>query len=148
MPEHAITLDVLIAPLMPQAILPQKAHASDAGFDLAIPADCTLAPQAHLMLDLGFAVQIPPGWYGQIFGRSSVFRHGLSVHPGVIDADYRGAVQLLVYNLLSVGQRVQRGDRLAQLLILPVPEVTLMHVTPEALNRTARGPGGLGSTGR
>jgi dUTP pyrophosphatase len=141
-------LDVLIAPLMPHTILPQKAHASDAGFDLAIPEGYTLTPQAHLAIDLGFAVQIPPGWYGQIFGRSSIFRRGLSVHPGVIDADYRGAIQLLVYNLLPTVQRVQRGDRLAQLLVLPVPHVTLTYVSREELNRTARGEGGLGSTGR
>jgi dUTP pyrophosphatase len=148
MPELSLTVNVLLASLMPQAILPQKAHALDAGFDLAIPEDTTIPPQAHLSIDLGFAMQIPPGWYGQIFGRSSVFRRGLSVHPGVIDADYRGAVQLLVYNLWPQEQRLQRGDRLAQLLLLPVPGVTLTHVSPEELSRTARGSGGIGSTGR
>jgi dUTP pyrophosphatase len=148
MAEHTVTLSVLIAPLVPQAILPQKAHASDAGFDLAIPEDCTIASRTHVTIDLGFALQIPPGWYGQILGRSSIFQRGLSVHPGVIDADYRGAVKLLVYNLLSTDQHVQRGDRLAQLLISPVPAVTLVRVTPQELSHTLRGSGGLGSTGR
>jgi dUTP pyrophosphatase len=146
--EPNVALEVLVAPLMPQAILPQKAHPLDAGFDLASPEDAVLPPHDYVQIDLGFAVQIPPGWYGQVFGRSSVFRRGLSVHPGVIDADYRGAVQLLVYNGSSVEQPVQRGDRLAQLLFLPVPAVTLRPVTPDGLSRTARGTGGLGSTGR
>ena len=148
MPEPHVVLEVFVAPLTPRAILPQKAHPSDAGFDLAIAEDYMLPPHDSLQIDLGFAVQIPPGWYGQVFGRSSVFRRGLSVHPGVIDAEYRGTVQLLVYNRLSVEQPVQRGDRLAQLLFLPVPAVTLITVPHDGLGRTTRGAGGLGSTGR
>lgn len=148
MSDPSMHLNVLVAPLMPAAILPQKAHPSDAGFDLAIPEHHILSPQSHAAISLGFAVQIPPGWYGQIFGRSSVFRRGLSVHPGVIDADYRGAVQLLVYNLLAKEQHVHRGDRLAQLLILPAPDVTLTEVSQQGLSQTVRGTGGIGSTGR
>jgi dUTP pyrophosphatase len=148
MPEPNITLEVLIAPLTPRALLPQKAHQTDAGFDLAIPEDYLLGPQAPQQIDLEIAVQIPHGWYGQVLGRSSVFQRGLAVHPGVIDADYRGAIQLLIYNHLQVAQQVQRGDRLAQLLLLPVPVVGLVTVSPAALSRTARGIGGVGSTGR
>ena len=148
MPDSPIILNILVASLGSQAILPRKAHTSDAGFDIAVPEDYILAPQKYCTVDLGFAVQIPTGWYGQIFGRSSVFRRGLSVHPGVVDADYRGAVQLLVYNMSPVEQRVHRGDRLAQLLFLPVPAVSLVCVTPDQLTSTTRGMGGLGSTGR
>jgi dUTP pyrophosphatase len=142
------TFDVLLAPLTPHALMPKKAHPSDAGFDLALPTDCVLAPQAHHQIDLSIALHIPPGWYGQIFGRSSVFRRGISVHPGVIDADYRGALQLLVYNHLPVEQQLHRGDRLAQLLFLPVPAVQLVEVSAEQLGQTGRGSGGVGSTGR
>jgi dUTP pyrophosphatase len=134
--------------LTSRALLPQKGHPTDAGFDLAIPEDCTLGPQKRLVIDLEIALQIPDGWYGQIFGRSSVFQRGLFVNPGVIDAGYRGAVQLLVENHLHSTQHLQRGDRLAQLLFLPVPAVTLKRVASEALNRTLRGTGGVGSTGR
>ena len=148
MVDHTPSLHVCIAPLMPEALLPQKAYDSDAGFDLAIPADCVCPPQAHTAIDLGFAMQIPAGWYGQIFGRSSIFRRGLAVHPGVIDSDYRGAVQLLLYNVLSTTLHVHRGDRLAQLLLLPVPNVIVRHVEPHQLSRTSRGTGGIGSTGR
>ncbi|MEE8291899.1 MAG: dUTP diphosphatase, partial [Candidatus Tectomicrobia bacterium] len=92
--------------------------------------------------------QIPQGWYGQIFGRSSVFQRGLAVHPGVIDADYRGPIRLLVYNHTTTTQALLSGDRLAQLVLLPVPAVTLTPVTPNELSQTTRGTGGLGSTGR
>jgi dUTP pyrophosphatase len=147
LPPHA-TLDILVALLAPHALLPKKAHASDAGFDLALPTDCIVTPYTLQQIDLSIALHIPPGWYGQIFGRSSVFRRGLSVHPGVIDADYRGAIQLLVYNHLSVEQRLRRGDRLAQLLFLPVPAVQIVEVAPDRLGCTLRGAGGVGSTGR
>jgi dUTP pyrophosphatase len=146
--DHAPSLHICVAPLIPEALLPQKAYASDAGFDLAIPADCVCPPQTHTAIDLGFAMQIPAGWYGQIFGRSSIFRRGLAVHPGVIDSDYRGAVQLLIYNVLSTEQRVHRGDRLAQLLLLPVPNVIVRQVELQELSQTVRGTGGIGSTGR
>lgn len=145
---HAATLRLLVAPLSMHALLPHKAHASDAGFDLAIPTDHILTPYEQTTIDLEIALQIPPGWYGQIFGRSSVFQRGVIVHPGVIDADYRGPLQLLVYNQRSSPHTVHRGDRLAQLLLLPVPAVTLTPVTPAELSTTARGTGGVGSTGR
>ena len=145
---NPIRLEVRAAPLSPRAILPHKAHATDAGFDLAIPAEQVLEPHAQLMLDLEFALEIPPGWYGQVLGRSSVFRRGVNVHPGVIDADYRGSVRLLIRNDQPVAQRLQRGERLAQLMFLPVPAVTLTESPFEALSETARGAGGIGSTGR
>ncbi len=140
--------EVYVGPLSPQAILPHKAHATDAGFDLAIPVEQTLKPHEQAMIDLEFALEIPPGWYGQVFGRSSVFQRGINVHPGVIDADYRGSVRLLVRNDRSEPQHLQRGERLAQLMFLPVPDVTLTQVLPEALSMTTRGRGGIGSTGR
>lgn len=146
--ENPATLEVLVACLSPRAMLPQKGYPTDAGFDLAVPADYVLLPQTLLTIDLEIALQIPTGWYGQIFGRSSVFRRGLSIHPGVIDAGYRGAIQLLVENRLQTPQQVRRGERLAQLLVLPVPDVTLRDVALEMLEPSQRGAGGLGSTGR
>lgn len=145
---HDIRFEVRVAKLSPDAVLPHKAHATDAGFDLAIPAEQTLKPHEQTMIDLEFALEIPPGWYGQVLGRSSVFQRGMNIHPGVIDADYRGSVRLLVRNERPEPQRLQRGERLAQLMILPVPEVTMTQVSPEALSATARGGGGIGSTGR
>ena len=145
--ESPLRLEIRVARLTTQAFLPTKGYQTDAGFDLAIPENYTLASQASLRIDLAIALQVPHGWYGQILGRSSVFQRGLYVHPGVIDADYRGSLQLLVENRSASSLELQRGDRLAQLLFLPVPEVALQPVTPEALSRTPRGSGGIGSTG-
>ncbi len=143
-----VVFEVCVAPLSPQAILPHKAHATDAGFDLAIPAEQTLKPHEQTMIDLEFALQIPPGWYSQVLERSSVFQRGINIHLGVIDADYRGSIRLLIRNERPQPQRLQRGERLAQLMFLPVPEVTLTQVPLEALSATPRGGGGIGSTGR
>lgn len=146
--KNPMRLEVGVARLTARAFLPTKGYPTDAGFDLAIPENCTLASQEHLRIDLAIALQIPHSWYGQVLGRSSVFQRGLYVHPGVIDADYRGSVQLLVENRSASILHLQRGDRLAQLLFLPVPEVALQLVAPAALSPTPRGSGGLGSTGR
>ena len=148
MPTHDTAVELRVACLTPRAVMPRKGHAADAGFDLAIPADHALPPGVPYRIDLEIVLQIPRGWYGQIFGRSSVFERGLSVHPGVIDADYRGSVQLLVENRRPHTLHVQRGDRLAQLLILPVPQAALRRVSPDEIEPTSRGAGGFGSTGR
>lgn len=140
--------EVYVAPLSPHTILPHKAHATDAGFDLAIPAEQTLEPHGQIIIDLEFALEIPPGWYGQVLGRSSVFQRGMSIHPGVIDADYRGSIRLLIRNERPVPQHLERGERLAQLMFLPVPDVSLTPVAPKVLSVTPRGHGGIGSTGR
>ena len=148
MPTHDTAVELRVACLTPRAVMPRKGHAADAGFDLAIPADHALPPGVPYRIDLEIVLQIPRGWYGQIYGRSSVFERGLSVHPGVIDADYRGSVQLLVENRRGQTLHVQRGERLAQLLVLPVPQVALRRVSPDEIEPTSRGAGGFGSTGR
>ena len=148
MPTHDTAVELRVACLTPRAVMPSKGHAADAGFDLAIPADHALPPGVPYRIDLEIVLQIPHGWYGQIFGRSSVFQRGVSVHPGVIDADYRGSVQLLVENRRGQTLHVQRGERLAQLLVLPVPQAALRRVSPDEIEPTSRGAGGFGSTGR
>jgi dUTP pyrophosphatase len=72
----------------------------------------------------------------------------MSIHPGVIDADYRGSIRLLIRNERPVPQHLERGERLAQLMFLPVPDVSLTPVAAKVLSVTARGHGGIGSTGR
>ena len=148
MPTCDASVELRVACLTPRAWMPHKGYATDAGFDLAIPEEHELPPGVAHRIDLEIVLQIPHGWYGQIFGRSSVFQRGLSVHPGVIDADYRGSVQLLVENRRPQTLRVEAGERLAQLLILPVPRVELRRVSPEEIEPTHRGTGGFGSTGR
>jgi dUTP pyrophosphatase len=128
------------------AQVPKKANNSDAAFDLYCPDDCTLEPQGMTLVNLGIKIAIPEGYFGLIRGRSSVESKGAFVQAGVIDSGYRGEVKVLFHNsgpsIIAFGH----GHKIAQLLILPVPSITVKQV--ETLNTTQRGEGGFGSTGR
>ena len=145
---HDAHPEIQVVCLTPRALMPHRKFPGDAGFDLAIPVDHVLPPGVPYQIDLEMVLQIPQGWYGQILGRSSVFQRGLSVHPGVIDSDYRGSVKLLVENRKEERIQARCGERLAQLLILPVPRVSLRRVSAREIESTERGQGGFGSTGR
>jgi dUTP pyrophosphatase len=128
----------------------QSRHA--AGLDLvaAVPREqpVKLSAGARALVPTGFVLELPPGYEGQVRPRSGLaFKHGLTVlnSPGTIDADYRGEIMVLLVNLGSETFRVQRGDRIAQLVIAPVASVEVVAV--EALAETERGQGGFGSTG-
>lgn len=97
--------------------------------------------------DTGIAMAIPAGHVGLIRPRSGwAVKHGIDTMAGVIDPPFRGTVKVVLENRGGAGLRIYRGDRIAQLLILPVPEFEPVKV--EALGETARGAGGFGSTGR
>jgi dUTP pyrophosphatase len=132
--------------------LPQYQSALAAGLDLvaAVPADTpvTIAPGARAAIPTGIALALPPGHEGQVRPRSGLaMRHGVSVlnAPGTIDADYRGEVQVILVNLGSGPFLVERGARIAQLVIAPVGHARLVET--ETLDATARASGGFGSTG-
>ncbi len=121
-----------------------------AGMDLAaaITEPVVLAPGARALVPTGWAVAIPPGYEGQVRPRSGLaLRYGVTVlnAPGTIDADYRGEIQVLLVNHGSEPFRVAPGDRIAQLVIAPLANATLVVVN--TLDDTARGAGGYGSTG-
>jgi dUTP pyrophosphatase len=129
---------------------PRRASTGSAGLDLcaALDGDLLLAPGARALVPTGFAVEIPAGWEGQVRPRSGLAtRHGIGIAntPGTIDSDYRGEVQVALINLGQEPYTVRRGDRIAQLLIAPVPEVEVEEVP--ALSPSSRGSGGFGSTG-
>lgn len=132
--------------------LPQYQSALAAGLDLvaAVPADApvTIAPGARAAIPTGIALALPAGHEGQVRPRSGLaLRHGVSVlnTPGTIDADYRGEVQVILVNLGSAPFVVERGVRIAQLVIAPVSHVRLVET--DNLDATARASGGFGSTG-
>lgn len=107
-----------------------------------------LEPGAIAVVPTGFAVEIPAGWEGQVRPRSGLaVRHGVTLAnpPGTIDSDYRGELQVALVHLGSTAYTIQRGDRIAQLLLAPVPEVEVVEV--DELTDSARGEGGFGSTG-
>jgi len=121
-----------------------------AGLDLcaAVKAPIKIAPGHRTLVPTGWAVAIPPGFEGQVRPRSGLaLVHGVTVlnAPGTVDADYRGEVKVLLVNHGQAPFTVACGDRIAQLVICPVAHAELRVV--EALDATARGAGGYGSTG-
>jgi dUTP pyrophosphatase len=135
--------------LTEKATLPTRAHDNDAGLDLYAAESARLAPGARVSVGTGLAVQIPEGVGGLVLPRSGIaIKHGVTLvnSPGLIDPGYRGEVRVLLLNTdPSVEFQITSGDRIAQLLLVPV-----VHATPlnaEALDDSTRGEGGFGSTG-
>jgi dUTP pyrophosphatase len=148
----SLTVRVLRLPHGEGLPLPSYQSKHAAGLDLvaAVPREqpVKLLAGARALVPTGFVLELPPGYEGQVRPRSGLaFKHGLTVlnSPGTIDADYRGEIMVLLVNLGSETFRVQRGDRIAQLVIAPVASVEVVAV--EALAETERGQGGFGSTG-
>ena len=131
--------------------LPSYATAGAAGLDLraAVREPLEVPVGGRLRVPTGFALALPPGHEGQVRPRSGLAaRHGLTVlnAPGTIDADYRGEVQVLLVNLGDSAVLIQRGDRVAQLVVAPISRAFVREAA--TLSETTRGPGGFGSTGR
>jgi dUTP pyrophosphatase len=129
---------------------PTRATPDAAGFDLAAAVDAplTIAPGDRVRVPTGLVLAIPSGYEGQVRPRSGrAWRDGLTVlnAPGTIDADYRGEVLVLLVNLGREIVVIERGDRIAQLVVAPVPAVELVEL--ETLDATQRGAGGFGHTG-
>jgi dUTP pyrophosphatase len=132
--------------------LPEYQSALAAGFDLlaAVPAGAPveIAPGARALIPTGVAIGLPPGYEGQVRPRSGLaFRHGVTVlnTPGTVDADYRGELQVILVNFGTEPFIVQRGMRIAQMIVAPVQRAVL--VQSDSLNKTERASGGFGSTG-
>lgn len=128
------------------AMMPTKAHESDAGYDLYAPDDMLVPAKESAVIDTGVHLQLPERTAGLIRPRSGLnVRHGI-VCDGVIDPQYTGSVFVKLYNLGCYDYHVSRGDRIAQLVIVPAVDVPLEPV--DALQGTVRGAGGFGSSGR
>ena len=147
MSEEAVTLP--IKRLDPAVELPSYAYAGDAGLDLRASESVVLKPLERRLVSTGLAIAIPEGYAGFVQPRSGLaLRKGLSMAntPGLIDAHYRGELKVCTVNLDSQNDIViERGERIAQLVIQKVPVVTLTEV--DELDETDRGTGGFGSSG-
>ena len=133
--------------------LPAYQSAGASGLDLhaAVPADApvTLAPGGRALVPTGIALELPRGTEGQVRPRSGLAaRHGVTVlnSPGTVDADYRGEVSVVLLNLGDAPFLIERGLRLAQLVIAPVLHAEIAR--SDKLRKTKRGSGGFGSTGK
>ena len=136
-----------------KSALPLPAYQSEhaAGIDLMadIEAPLEMAPHERRAVPTGIAVEIPPGFEGQVRPRSGrALKEGLALinSPGTIDSDYRGEVKVLLVNLGEQPIRIAPGDRIAQMVIAPVARAEIVEVAE--LAPTTRGPGGFGHTGR
>ena len=111
-----------------------------------------LAPGERALVPTGLTLGLPPGWEGQVRPRSGLaVKYGVTVlnAPGTIDSDYRGELRVLLINLGQAPFSIERGDRIAQLVLSPVAQGQWEEVTdPAALSPSERGAGGFGSTGR
>lgn len=153
--------------LTPDAQVPKKANPSDSGFDLFAVSDPVVGPEGYLQYHTGIALELPSGYEGQIRPRSSISKYDLILANGIgtVDQSYVGELIIRFKSVERFAQgpfipsifptiptnnidklRVyQKGDRIAQLVIVPVPQVELVEV--DNLSETARGAGGFGSTG-
>ncbi len=132
--------------------LPEYATAGSAGLDIAaaVAGDepMELAPGARALVPTGLRLAVPEGYEAQIRPRSGLaLRHGLMLpnSPGTIDSDYRGELQVIVMNAGSEPVRIERGMKIAQLVLMPLPRVSWRECAE--LDATERGEGGFGSTG-
>lgn len=125
------------------AVPPFRKRNTDAGIDLCVTQGGWLQPGETSKFSTGLALEIPPTHFGDIRARSSTTLLGLAV-AGVVDSSYRGIVYVLVTNHSAQEIKIAKGARLAQCLILPVPEVELVEA--DELSSTDRGAGGFGST--
>ena len=130
--------------------LPAYETAQSAGMDLAaaIDAPVTLAPGGRAMVPTGLAIALPTGYEAQVRPRSGLAaKNGVTVlnTPGTVDADYRGEVKVILINLGDDAFEIERGMRIAQMVIAPVTQASFTEV--DTLPETARGTGGFGSTG-
>lgn len=128
--------------------LPSYATEGAAGMDVLAAESVILRPGARHAVATGFSVAIPPGYEIQVRPRSGLaLKHGITVPntPGTIDSDYRGEVKVILINHSDDNFRIERGDRVAQLVLTPVTLAQWDEV--EELDDTARGEGGFGSTG-
>jgi dUTP pyrophosphatase len=142
-------IEVAVRRLRDDAVLPTRAYAGDAGFDLVACDSVVLGPGERAVVPTGLAVEIPEGYAAFVQPRSGLAaRHGITIvnSPGLVDSGYRGEVLVVLRNTDSEERfTVEPGMRIAQLVVLQVPEVALTEV--DALTESDRGARGYGSSG-
>ena len=132
----------------PAAQLPAYAHSGDAGMDVRSVVDLTIAPGERALVRTGLVLMLPPNAEAQVRPRSGLaLKHGVTVlnTPGTIDSGYRGEVGVILINLGAEPFKVEKGMKIAQLVIAPVTQAEIVEVSE--IDSTDRGAGGFGSTG-
>lgn len=147
--KYKMEVKVKIKKLSPEAVMPRKGTEQSAGFDLTAISASWDKKSGQIKYGFGLAFEIPEGYVGLIFPRSSVCKKSLSLSNsvGVIDSDYRGEVTAVFNETDPYREEVYSiGDRIAQIVFVKLPEVKMIEV--DELSETQRGTGGYGSTGK
>jgi len=129
-----------------EATLPTRAHPDDAGLDLYSLENVSLTPTQGQVVKTGIAVELPPRHVGMVADRSSLAKKGIKTAGGIIDAGYRGEIHIVLWNISQETVHLQKGERIAQLLIVPIATPAVREA--ESLDETQRGIKGFGSTGK
>lgn len=128
------------------AIIPTKAHPTDSGFDLCVPETTIIDFSRTIVVDTEIAIKLPPGYEAQVRPRSGVTsKTTLQVHLGTIDNGYTGSIGIIVKNTGGMTTRLEKGYKLAQLVIAPIPAIETYEFTSD--EETERGKNGFGSSG-
>ena len=132
----------------PDAVMPAYAHPSDAGMDVCSTRSLVIPAGNRALVPTGLVVNLPAGYEAQVRPRSGLaLKHGVTFlnAPGTIDAGYRGEIGVILANFGETDFEIKTGDRIAQLVIAPVTQPTVVEATE--VDETDRGAGGFGSTG-
>lgn len=129
-----------------KAIMPTRAHSTDAGLDIYSPEKVSIPPKGSKTIDTGVHIELPKGTAGILKSRSGLNINHNIINTGVIDEGYTGSIAVKLYNHGDRWYKVKRGDKISQLLIVPIliPELEIV----DKLDETDRGNNGFGSTGR
>lgn len=138
-------MKVKIKKLNDKAVMPSKAHATDAGFDLVAINDYVIPANGRCLIDTGIAIDIPIGYFGMVVGRSgNTIKRGLVGQTGIIDSGYRDSIGIMAFNMTDEDIIVKQGERAGQIIIVPyLPSHFENSDEFTVVNRN----GGFGSTG-
>lgn len=140
-------MKVKIKKLSADAVMPAKAHPSDAGFDLYAAANAIIPARERVLVPTDIAMEIPDGYFGLVTGRSGLtIREGIVGQVGIIDAHYRNGIGVMLFSHRDTNFTIHKGERCGQILILPLADVEEL-VESDELSKMDR-IGGFGSTGK
>lgn len=141
-----MAIKLKIKKMNPEAVLPSYAHPGDVGLDVYSMEEKILNPGEHHIFNVGFAMEFPIGYAAIVKDKGSISKAGLHSMGGVFDAGYRGEYNIHLVNLSDQSYTVEKGDKIAQLIIYPVEIAGIEEVSD--LSDSSRGDGRYGSTGR
>lgn len=131
------------------ATIPTRGSALAAGYDIYSSESATVPAHGQALVSTDISIIVPLGTYGRVAPRSGLaVKHGISTGAGVIDADYRGEVKVVLFNHSEKDFKIEKGDRIAQLVLEKIVSAEIQEISLEELDSTERGAGGFGSTGK